>query len=368
MPGVGTEGLLELVDHTFTTTTSVTLVLLLNLLLPLGLCAAAAFRWLDFRRKLRLSERQTASALLDAPRPGPGAAHGRVELAPGSDVAFQLRIEQVGSQVEKEGRIHHTWSEQRREVSHAPFHLTDGDRRVVRVEPSTETDLVDEPTRTIVHSPTQRTRILELEPGEEIYALGNLVASLDPNEPLSMRAPPGGRLLLSTRPLPERFRGWTRYHGIFVIVFATLVALPLLLHIPFFQRLSSGEAGEGRIVAFETANWSGGKGNRVACWITVARPDGLRMRAELNRAVEKGTYAESPCEKFVTLGDRVPVVFVRGADGVDQFGREPGAHQAVVVGFGVLAIAALFIYLALPRMFPSKHRRFDERGEGPLTA
>jgi hypothetical protein len=62
------------------------------------------------------------------------------------------------------------------------------------------------------------------------------------------------------------------------------------------------------------------------------------MRAELNRAVEKGTYAESPCEKFVTLGDRVPIVFVRGADGVDQFGREPGAHQAVVVGFGVLAI------------------------------
>ena len=147
-----------------------------------------------------------------------------------------------------------------------------------------------------------------------------------------------------------------RIHAIFVVVFALSLLAAGVLHLPFFLRLVSGEAGEARVVELETGHWPDSKNSKAACIITVERPDGFRMTAELNRAIEKGSFEKNACENIVAVGDRVPVVFVRGTSGFDQFGREPGARQDVVVLLSVLALAGFLSQRLLPRMLLSSSR------------
>ena len=208
------------------------------LALPLALTAMA----LHVRRR-RLVQAANAREIAGtgALVPGEAMVTGVVELAEGESCAVELRIDQEGTEQESSGTWSHTWTETGRRLTVRPFYLKTkaGDR--VRVLAGDHVKLMDALDRKILVNRTARTCIAELTPGEAVSAFGQLFRGRDPEAvPQAgyrssavgwvLRAPEGGKMLLSSypiyRPFDERARRilwWVA--ALLVVVVAGHVAL-----------------------------------------------------------------------------------------------------------------------------------------------
>lgn len=356
--GLDQDALLDLLEHHASTASSIAWAVVLGLLAPALLLVATLVRAAPERKRLKRAVALTEQALLSTEPPGPGPAgvFGRVESVDGDAVAMQLRIHQTGVEQEKEGSWRHTWTEQRREVVAAPFVIAGAGGPLVRVEPDADTDLVGEPSLTEPMGPTERTRVVQVVPGDELYVLGEVTALVAPGGPPILRAPQGDRLLLSFEPPARRHRGRVMMHSVFAGIFGALLLLALALHLPFVLMVVSAEVGEGTIVATSIETWSN-RGGTVACGVVVQRPDGYRMTGTLNGGRSRDQFRESPCEGRAQVGDRVPVVFVRDSAWLDHFGREPGVHHATLL----LSAILLAVVVAGQALFAAMISRPDPR-------
>lgn len=180
-----------------------------------------------YARARKQAEARSAEASFDGAKPlvpGEVVLFGEVERAEGAETAVRVEVDQAGEDHETSGSWSHRWTEKGRRVLVEPFYVRLGSGDRVRVEPRDDVFLVDEMDGVIRVDLKTRVRYAELTPGERVYASGTLSRAQDPESPPAagyrsgregfvLRPPRGGRMLLSSQPLGERFLERARFHG-----------------------------------------------------------------------------------------------------------------------------------------------------------
>lgn len=336
------------------------IVLALHVALPLLLASVALVRARRSAARGALadaSSRSTSEPLVA----GVGVvAHGVVELAPDVKEAMTVSIMQEGKeQRSKKGErvVSHTWTEVSRKTAVAPFVLVDDRGQKIRVEPNEEALLVDRLDHTTVHGkrPARRTRHARIVDGERVWVVGDLIsvgrsdagAYRDAPAELVLRAPPSGRMLLSTEPLGERFRAESATHRFAGKAF---VALALLLGL-----LDLG---------YHACRWAGRPSTAVA--VEVKRLSGKNPRCELTLEPNAGDAFTDQVElrycSKVKKGDVVAIVDPGGV--FRQAGKAAGVNLTVGIFGLVFAVATAGLYSVRRR--PWYEAKLVDHGAGPL--
>jgi len=319
----------------------------------LGLGWGLFVLWMVFEafRLSRLQEHEHATLYVRAARilaPGPSrVVRGRVEVD-GEDVAIEIDVVQnVVDHTNKNSRWHE-WVESSRRSVARPFRLTREDGRSVLVEPDENLLVVDALTTTYpIDQPRFRTRSAVVRSGEEVYVYGDLHegdagGAYRGGAAFRLRPPRGGRMLVATEAMRDRYRGRIRYlrrcglgigalfvllHGIFTRAFLVTAIL--------------GTHATATITSTRTYLTSGKHGPVPHYVITARADDGLMIEGEVQRDVyDRADYARA------TGADRtIPILRVAGSPGASCLGNEPSVHLLVII-LGVAA-AALSTILAL---------------------
>jgi len=251
------------------------LVVVYGLLLavPLLLIAVALVGHRRYQR--RAAEAEAAyrpDALLS---PGTATLFGTVEHAEDAEHAVRVEVDQEGSESESSGSWSHAWKEVDRRVKVHPFYIRHISGRRVRVEPQRDVFLVDAMDGVIRVNLTQRTRVAELTPGEEVYAHGLLEEDLDPEaragrgmyrdspRGLVLRSPRRGRMLLSSEPLGARFLKRAGLHRSAARVFVIVLALAHLALLPYHLRLIAGRTVKATVARLEHYTTKDDEGDTV---------------------------------------------------------------------------------------------------------
>lgn len=308
------------------------------------LAAPAAYGLLTFVELLvfaRRARRADARWMEDAPlRPGEAVLRGAVELAPGHDAALRVEIDQVGTESKGKNGWSQTWRETARRVHAHPFFLHDRRGPRVRVEPDQRAMLIDGLDRVERADVARRTKIAELSPGEEIYALGELVLAPETGgayrgggDALVLRPPRRGRMLVSSEPLGERYR-----------------SAPPARATGSSRSASTCSSSPWRTSGTTRARWGRAEigvveesvartGKNARCAVTVRRPNGETF---------EDTLAHRECRRL-PRGTRVPVVAIPGSPWFAHVGQVTGIHAAS----GILGTIAL-LFLVLLHRLPSR--------------
>lgn len=333
---------------------------LLHFVLPLAVVFLTISRARVARRKERLANAQWVP---DTPlREGSAVLHGAVEYANGARAALAVEILQTGTEYKgKKESWSHRWTEVDRTVRATPFYVRDVRGTRVRVEPDGRTMLIDDVDRVEPVGPTTRRRIAELTPDETVFVVGQLEPALDPEAPggyreagkaLVLRPPRGGRMLVSTEPLHERFRKAATTERSATRLFGGVLIALALLDAPFYLRLFAGDHAHGLVVAKSPIS---GKNSR--CELTVESDEGWTF---------KDDTTWSTCSSVSTKITRVPFLRVHGISWFAQIGTEPGVHSgAFTVGAIVFAFLAL---LYRNRARPWYEDKLVDSGSGRLRA
>jgi len=282
--------------------------------------------------------------------PGETVVAGKVEHAPGHDVAFRVEVAQTGTESESSGTWSHVWREVGRQVTVAPFYLSraTGDR--VRVEPERTALLVDELDGIVRIDLEHRRRVAELTPGEHVFAFGELREIAEPVVP-----PPGGRprtrrgfalgpprhgpLLLSSEALGARFLARAATHR--GLAWAAVIAAALF-HLsvsPFHARRLLGRDETGVVLEKRIDEHTDGDGDLVRSCVVRLRVAGAEIEEEVSRGDFPG----------ISPGQALPVRHVPllpAASVLGPAGTIHGASGAAVLFFLLL----LGAYRAVPRM------------------
>jgi hypothetical protein len=329
----------------------------LFLLLPAALAIWAAIRG---RRLARLARQADASFALDAPLElGPAVLCGTVELGPGEPVAVRVEIDQLGSEQREKQAWSHVWTERHRTLTHAPFYLRDLRGQTIRVEPDDELLLIDTPdgTRTLGH--TARIRIVELSPGEQIYAAGELVRARDPlkagyrgqGEALVLRRSSGERLTLSTDPLGKRFHSRARIYNRFALLLGAFAVAAQVAFADHHARLLLAEPASASVVYRELRS---GKGSHCGLELVTARGQAFSERVD-----------SSWCSKLRN-GEQILVLEALGFPWLNQVGVASTVGIGRVVLIGVLLGSILFWFALRER--PWYEAPLVESGPGRLPS
>lgn len=302
--------------------------------LPLAMALVALTLTLAKRARAR---RADADSVASTPlEPGDAVLHGTVELAPGHSEAVRVEVEQTGF----EGKDTHSWREHERRTSAQPFYLNDVRGERVRVEPGDDVQLVDELSGVRRVDALTRVRSAALEPGEPVYAVGQLVHGNDPDaayrggqRALVLRPPRNAPMLLSTEPLGEQLRRDGRLHRGFALAFAVVLVGLQLACAPFYARLLLSESATGQVTALRHHTTSANRNTVDHYEVTVRLPGGgeLVQDADIDGW---GTLAE---------GASVPV---RDAGFTAQLGDGPTVHGFLLVAAIVLCGLVSLSYLA----------------------
>lgn len=309
-----------------------------------------------------------AAYLRDAPlQPGRAVLFGAVELARHEPFAVRAEIEQRGTESKGKNGWTHAWTERSRTVTARPFYIAEQRGARIRVEPPDNVQLVDEMDRTEVHSRTERTKQAELGPGEEIYAIGELVNASDPEQPsgyrmkegtaLVLRQPQRGRMLLSSKPLSERFTRLEGFHRKWLYGFAGVAVFFQVVNVGFYWRALMGEHTLGSVVS-KRHYVTRSKSSTHDHWeVTVEKPKGGRIVEDLRR------------EDYDRLeqGSLVPIVYTEKGMNLSQVGPAATQHVAVGIMACVVFFGMLVAYGIHRRSIrPWYERKLVEHGSGRL--
>lgn len=283
---------------------------------------------------------------------GPAVLFGAVEHALGEEHAVRLEVDQRGTEHENSGVWHTKWTEVSRRVQVAPFYLRLASGARVRVEPTEKVSLVDDMDGVIRVDITRRTRSAELIPGEETYAVGELVEGFDPEADgggyrgsphgLVLRPPRGRAMSLSSRPLDERFARWTRFDGT-AAAFVLLAGMAVqLIWLPFHDRLWNGQTIEATITKLRHFTTKDSEGDTVHHYEVAARAPGLT--SHLEDEVDHDDF------KQLKQGQKLPWRIVPGRLDHSAVGPEATAS-------GLSLLALLFLPMVLITFFVARRGR-----------
>jgi hypothetical protein len=175
---------------------------------------------------------------------------GDVVATPGSPVAA-IRVKQKGTTFKLSGKLRHRWAEVSRKIEERPFQLRLLAGQVVGVEPGSDVYLLDPPNRVEEHAGAfVRERLATIDPGQRIYAVGELTADRSGGDgaAFTLRAGTGGPLMLSVGRLEAReqaaagrLRGWPLF----------LAVCTLAVHGVFWEAWTATLAGRGSEATIE---------------------------------------------------------------------------------------------------------------------
>ncbi|MEZ4445958.1 MAG: hypothetical protein R3B72_43180 [Polyangiaceae bacterium] len=346
---------------------AVSLVAVLGFMLAVPLLLMLAQQLVSIWHRRR-AEREAAAQQGDPLAPGPSVLYGQVRFAPGAPLALRTTITQLGTEQKNKGVWSHRWTEVERAVEAEPFYLELSGGRNVRVESSADVLQVDEVDRTELMNDKQRRRVAELGEGEAIYAVGELVWGHDPRaagdyrgtgQSLVLREPARGRMLLSSKPLGDRFRQRASFHRGWLIGQIVLVLFFQLLAVPYYARLGWGVPGEGTVTDkrhFTTSSKSG----TVDHWeLTITTDRGRTFTDE----VSSGHYFS------LVRGSRVPVIEVPWWEGRERVGHGVTIALGLPMTFFILWLLYAIGYVVVTRTSrPWWERKLVETGQGRLVA
>ncbi len=313
-----------------------------------ALIAVALVRAVTERRRARQAE--AAFDPLAPLAPGEAVVAGKVEHAPGHDVAFRGEVAQTGTESESSGTWSHVWREAGRQVTVAPFYLVRaaGDR--VRVEPEPTALLVDQLDGIVRIDPAHRRRVAELTPGEHVFAFGELREIAEPVAPapggrsrtrrgFALGPPRQGPMLLSSEALGARFLARSATHR--GLAWAAVVAAALfhLSVLPFHARRLLGHDEKGVVLEKRIDEYRDGEGDLVQKLVVRLRVAGAEIEEKVSRRDYPG----------ISPGQALPVRHVPllpAASVLGPAGTIHGASAAATL-FYLLLLGA---YRAVPRM------------------
>jgi len=296
--------------------------------------------------------------------PGEVVLMGTVERAPEAEVAVRVEIEQDGAEHESSGSWSFKWTETNRKVQVHPFYLLHSSGARIRVEPGDNVMLVDEMDGVLRVDLTKRVRVAELLPGEKVFAVGELRRAPDPTAPLQgyrgraegyLLVPPrGGKMLLSSEPLGQRFSRRAQFHWRWAggLVFAA-VAFNLLFS-SFHARRIWGETVEARVT--ELSHYTDSD-NDHHYKVTVWRANDLNLTDEVSRE----DYSR------LSKGDTIKVRNVPGSSSKATFGSESMVHHSAFLAVPLFVGLALGYFLRARSTRPWYERDLVETGSGRLA-
>ena len=291
-------------------------------------------------------------------RPGPAVVFGVVEPEPGaSPAAVSVEIDQQGTETQNKGNWHHSWNERTRRVLVRPFFIRNGDGARVQIIPDDRVALEDDLSRVVRTGHLTRTRVAELLPGETVHITGWLddarsrastAIYRDAAREPTLRPPRLGRMVISTERPGGTESGRARFHRIWAIAFAVLLAL--------FPGLVLGYAhilvADGVVVEAKptfTRHWQ--------VWVKPKNGSGhwvqkYAVRAEHRPKRGAPLELEDRCTGLVhdcVAQGRcatVPFVISETWPTIHQVGRDPTISVGGIVLALVVIISALILYWA----------------------
>jgi hypothetical protein len=330
----------------------------------IALCVALAVK---HRRRAHVAARteRTDSGALHL---GPSAIAGEIDTGDNAQ-PIVIEIEQAGTETRNKHGWTHTWTEVSRRATAAPFHVRREGGELVRVDADDQViliDLLDEPVP-LQHA--SRLRKGTVNRGDRVHVLGEMTRGPDDRgdsggyrkaaEGWILRAPSGGRLLVSTSPLAWAHRQASRRW-----IIAALAYLGMLLAMQLTFLKVNVLATTGRVVPATITNqytWEvwvqprHGPGHYVTHYGVGAEGDDGRL---LKSEISSGDYV------VVSKGMRVP--FLVGG-GMTQVGDQACAN----LGVAIVALLLLLMVVWLPAGIayasrPWWERKLVEHGQGRL--
>ncbi|WP_437585546.1 hypothetical protein [Sorangium sp. So ce1000] len=329
-----------------------------------GLLVLAAVALRRSRRQRRAAAQAEASFRPGAAlAPGEAVVAGAVERERGADVAVRVELEQEGSESESSGVWTHRWAETGRKVRVHPFYLRHASGARIRVEPGQDVMLVDALDGMIRVDLTRRVRVAELMPDEQVFAVGELRRAPDPEAQAQgyreraqgyLLVPPrGGRMLLSSEPLGERFARRAAFHRRWAVA-AVVASL----------------AFNAAFAAFHARRWLG---ETVDVRVTQLREteDGDNTRFEVTmRGAGGAAFSDQVAQAdFARLreGDTVKARHVPSWSSASAIGPDVTAHSAAYGALPLLGVIALAYLIREHGTRPWYEKKLVEQESGRLA-
>ncbi|WP_438037645.1 hypothetical protein [Sorangium sp. So ce128] len=316
------------------------------------------------RRQRRAAARAEASFMPGAAlAPGEAVVVGTVEREQGADVAVRVEVEQEGSESETSGVWTHQWVETGRKLRVHPFYLRHASGARIRVEPGEHVQLVDALDGMIRVDLTRRVRVAELIPGERVFAIGELRRAPDPEAQAQgyreqaqgyLLVPPrGGRMLLSSEPLGERFARRAAFHQRWAITAAVASLVFNMAFAAFHARRWLGETVDVRVTQLQENE----DGDHTRFEVTMRGEGGAAFSDE----VSHGAFAR------LREGETVKARYVPSWSSASAIGPDVTAHSVAYAALPLLGVIAL-AYLARAQVTrPWYEKKLIEQGSGKLA-
>ncbi len=342
-------------------------------LLGLGFGSFIAFLVLRARALQKMQEREHALLQEGADKallPGPArVVKGRVELDGGDGIAVGVDNRQAVKNHPSRNGKWHTWEEVSRTVHAVPFYLVRDDGQSVYVEVSEAALVVDAlETKYPIDLPSLRVRSADVRRGERFFAYGDLVEGMHPRggdayrggSGWILRAPPGGRLLLATDAIRDRYVGriaflreWAAWLALAFCGLHAVFTLPFVADSLFGTRATATLADLGTYVTRS-------KGHTTTHYVLTARAaDGFTLKDQVSSTVyDEAQRAQS---RGIVV---VPIIRVGNWEGASFLGDEPYVYGSwVVLGIAGAAVTLLLMRFAYPFSYAWYDRaKLGERG------
>lgn len=313
------------------------------------------FLWRALKRALLAGARARTLRRLspNAPlAPGYACVRGTVESEGGDPVVASTTVTQGAVNHERKKSKWHTWDETRRRTQAVPFVLRHPSGELVRVEPAHDALVVDTLEPPVMLSTKLRERTGKITAGESVQVSGQLARGFNPHATVQptgyrdspmqgwvLRAAPHERMVLSTEPLPERYKLRARHFWSSVAMY--VVALLVLggWTRSYVEVLVRGEALQ--LEALHTASWTTRAKNSTKHHYAVTVVIPWAPQPEQKRSFEIGRAAYASLESLRTGPRTLPAVGVPGTDHV-FLGTRPTLPYpfAIVYVLGLLGLAA----------------------------
>lgn len=309
-------------------------------------------------------------------RAGPFVLVGTVEVEDGA-TPLTIRIVQFGKEWKVKGGWSHSWTETSRTVDVRPFVVRRDDGTTIKVEPGLRVVLHDNLSRFEHASPTTRTRIAEVKPGDRIYVAGKLVdvgvhggGGVYREAPRMPRLIPAstGPMVLSTEAPGGTARRLGRLHRSCVLAISALLAFQLVAVIsPYLAQHLTGVTSVGAIRQVRTYQTYHKPKNGSGYWTT-------HQEAEVDVSREQSaTFRIAEDLYTCVVRDGCDRVIVRRAAlagmTTTQLGSRPtlGVTRATILLIASAAALIVWLIILIGARPWWLRRKVVDRGSGHLS-
>jgi hypothetical protein len=280
---------------------------------------------------------------------------GIVQARPEEPTVVSVKIEEVGKELGRtKQRKYIKWTEESRVVKAIPFSIKIHDSllTVALSETGSNIQIVDELEKEPSTNPLRRSSVCGLKNNDQVYVYGRLCAPSTARDNLpktndrqavaktwELKAPVDGKLLLSTKPLTNRYHLAARFYLPFIKYSCAGLLLFTVLQVTYFVRLFCAKTESMTIVSKDIARHRDAKGHVSYDHIVFLKNPRI-SKVNLKREVPSDLHSS------LQTGSDIPVLYVEGWPAITQIGESAGASKNVTILEIVLLILGIIIRVA----------------------